>query len=66
MHRWLRRLVLRGRKHTHVALATERPRGTNLARLYDFVMLEWVEIVFDMDRPLLDDLGAKEWIGRGR
>jgi hypothetical protein len=44
----------------------KRCTRTNLARLYDFVMLEWVEIVFDMNRPLLDDLGAKERIRRGR
>jgi len=59
-----RRLVLQGREHTHVALAAVRPHGNNLARLHDFVVLEWVEVVLDMDRSLLDDLGAKEWIGR--
>jgi hypothetical protein len=29
-------------------------------------MLEWVEIVLDMNRAFLHDLGAEEWIGSGR
>jgi hypothetical protein len=39
---------------------------TNLARLHNFVVLEWVKIVLNMNRSLLDKLGAKEWIRRGR
>jgi hypothetical protein len=48
---------------------TSNKRGagrTDLARLHDFVVLEWVEVVLDMNRSLLDNLGAKKWIGRRR
>jgi hypothetical protein len=62
----LGRLVLQGREHVHVALATVRPDSSNLVCLHNFVMLEWVEIVLDMNRAFLHDLGAKEWIGSGR
>lgn len=62
----LRRLVLQGREHMHVALAAVWPDSSNLVRLHNFVMLEWVEVILDMNRSLLHDLGAKEWIGSGR
>lgn len=63
MNGLLRRLVLQGREHMHVTLATVRPDSSDLVRLHDFVVLEWVEIILDMNRSFLHDLGAKEWIG---
>lgn len=66
MDRLLWRLVLQGREHIHVALATVRPHGNDLACLHDFVVLEWVEVVLDVNRSFLDDLGTKKWIGRRR
>jgi len=47
-------------------ISTRGGAYTNLVRLHKFVVLEWVEIVLDMYNSLLDDPGAKEWIGHGR
>lgn len=58
------RRVLGRRVHHHVSLAAIRPHCRYLRSISDFVVLERIEVILDVDRgTLLDGTRAKEGIG---
>ena len=59
--------VLRSWVHLHVSLATVWPRLCDLRSISDFIVLERIEVILDVDgRALLDGARAKEGIRRDR